>query len=91
MFRFVFAFLLTVSAARPGVLHVDVMNLRNDHGAVHCELFQSAKGFPKRADKAAAALKAEINEKSAVCEFRNLPPGRRRRCQVSGTGNSGDS
>jgi hypothetical protein len=38
-------------------------------GAVYCELFRTAKGFPKRAAKAAAVLKAEINEKSAVCWY----------------------
>ena len=38
-------------------------------GAVYCELFRAAEGFPKRAAKAAAVLKAEINEKSAVCWY----------------------
>lgn len=63
------------SAAPNSLLHVDVLGLRNDHGAVYCELFRSAEGFPKKAEKAVAVVRAEIKDMSAVCEFRSVLPG----------------
>ena len=50
-------------------------DLRNAHGAAYCELFRNADGFPKKASKALARVKAEIKDNSADCEFRNLPLG----------------
>ena len=70
-----FFLVLTASTPDSSVLYADVMDLRNDHGAVYCELFRSADGFPKKANRAFARVKVEIKEKSAVCEFQNLPFG----------------
>ena len=75
LFGLAFAVIATVSADGSGGLRIDVMDLRNDHGAVYCELFRDAKGFPKNAKKAADVVRAEINEHAALCEFRNLAPG----------------
>lgn len=73
--KVLFALLWTLSAADGAVLRVEVNGLRNDQGVVHCELFRRADGFPNKPDKARARVKAEIKEKSALCEFANVSPG----------------
>jgi uncharacterized protein (DUF2141 family) len=76
MFQLLLAFMWTASVAGGAALRVDVANLRNDHGAVYCELFHSADGFPNKPDKAITRVKAAIRgEQAAICEFRNLSPG----------------
>src|SRR6516164_2678173 len=73
--RFAVPLFLAVSAARPADLRVDVTNLRSDEGTVHCQLYRSAKGFPKDTKKAAVVVTAQIKEDAAVCEFRDLAAG----------------
>jgi uncharacterized protein (DUF2141 family) len=48
---------------------------RNDHGTVHCSLFQSKEGFPNDTKKAVAQTTGKPIEKQAKCEFKNLPVG----------------
>ena len=46
--RFGFPLLLIGSATQANVLRVDVTGIRTDHGAIYCQLFSGAKGFPER-------------------------------------------
>jgi uncharacterized protein (DUF2141 family) len=52
-----------------------VVNLRNDHGKVICTIFNSPDAFPSDDKKALRSISAPIRDRSAVCEFRGLPPG----------------
>lgn len=50
--------------------------LRNQRGGVLCALHNRADAYPGEADKAAFKAHALIDEdKQAVCEFLNVPPG----------------
>jgi uncharacterized protein (DUF2141 family) len=62
-------------APAANAIRVEINGLRNDKGQVHCALYSSAEGFPKRADKAAARVIAPITDKRAVCEFLGAAPG----------------
>jgi uncharacterized protein (DUF2141 family) len=58
-----------------GLIHVEIVGLRNDKGQVLCALFSSAPGFPKSADKATARTKSDISHGTASCEFPGIAPG----------------
>jgi uncharacterized protein (DUF2141 family) len=58
------------------VIHVAVRGLRSDAGQVGCVLFGAADGFPSRPEKALRRLFVPIAQRAALCEFRDLPPGR---------------
>src|SRR6516162_10878852 len=73
--RFGFPFLLIGSATQANVLRVDVTDIRNDHGAIYCQLFSSAKGFPRKVSKTTAVVRAQIQDGSATCAFANVSPG----------------
>src|SRR5215469_5082749 len=73
--RFGFPFLLIRSATQANVLRVDVTGIRNDHGAIYCQLFADAKGFPRKVSKTTAVVRAQIQDGSATCAFANVSPG----------------
>jgi len=58
-----------------GLIHVEIVGLRNDRGQVLCALFSSASDFPKSADKATARTKSDISHGTASCEFSGIAPG----------------
>src|SRR5215831_2762643 len=66
-----------VQAALPqgGVVHVDMVGLRNNKGQVFCALYASAEGFPKDSQKAIRRDTSSISEKKASCEFSATQPG----------------
>ena len=62
--------------APASVIHVEVVELRNDNGQVSCSLYSSGDGFPKEPRKAVAHVVAPASEQKAVCEFPGIAPGR---------------
>ena len=58
-----------------GVIHVDVVGLRNSKGQVFCALYSSAEGFPKDTQKAIRRDTSSISERKASCEFSGIEPG----------------
>lgn len=58
-----------------GLIHVEVVGIRNDKGKISCSLYSSADGFPKKGEKAVAHVVAPISEKKAICEFPGITPG----------------
>jgi|SRR5271167_4448274 len=58
-----------------GLIHVEIVGLRNDKGQVLCALFSSASDFPKSADKATARTKSDISHGTASCEFSGIAHG----------------
>ena len=59
-----------------GIIHVDVVGLRNDKGQILCDLFTSAEAFPAHPERANAHVVSTLSQRKAVCAFRNVPPGR---------------
>ena len=58
-----------------GVIHVDVVGLRNNNGQVFCALYASAEGFPKDSRKATRRNTSSISDNKASCEFLGIGPG----------------
>jgi uncharacterized protein (DUF2141 family) len=58
-----------------GVIHVDVVGLRNNNGQVFCALYASVEGFPKDSRKAIRRDTSSISGKKASCEFLGIEPG----------------
>jgi uncharacterized protein (DUF2141 family) len=58
-----------------GVIHVDVVGLRNNKGQVFCALYASAEGFPKNSQKAIRRDTSSVTERKASCEFSGIEPG----------------
>ncbi len=56
-------------------LTVEIAGLRNDHGAMYCELFATPDGYPKDSPKAVQLKKAPISRQTASCVFEGLAPG----------------
>ncbi len=56
------------------VLKVEVVNLRNDHGRMDCNLFNDPQGFPRNG-KVFRHVLAPIQGDRAVCEFPDVPAG----------------
>lgn len=63
-------------AASADVIHVDVLGFRSDKGQVLCALYASANGFPTKPDLAIARTKSTIVNRTSVCEFPNVVPGK---------------
>ncbi len=61
--------------AQESVIHVEVVQLRNNRGQVSCSLYSSADGFPKEGRKAVAHVVVPILGQKAVCEFSRIEPG----------------
>ncbi len=57
-------------------LALRVEGLHSGKGKVLCLLFATPDGFPLDAKLARAGSESSISQGTAVCEFRNLPPGR---------------
>jgi uncharacterized protein (DUF2141 family) len=73
--RFGFALLLIGSSTQANVLRVEVTGIRNDHGAVYCQLFSGAEGFPRKVSKTTVVVRAQVQDGSATCVFPNVSPG----------------
>jgi len=58
-----------------GRIEVVVDKMRNDQGALACQLFASAEGFPSRTASALATTRAPVAGGAARCTFERLPPG----------------
>jgi uncharacterized protein (DUF2141 family) len=58
-----------------GVIHVDIVGVRNNKGQVLCALYASADGFPKDSHKAIRRDTSSISEKRGSCEFSGIEPG----------------
>ena len=58
-----------------GIIHVDVVGLRNNKGQVFCALYASAEGFPKDRQKAIRRDTSSISDQKASCEFSLIEPG----------------
>jgi uncharacterized protein (DUF2141 family) len=58
-----------------GVIHVDLVGVRNNKGQVFCALYASADGFPKDSQKAIRRDTSSVSEKKASCEFSGIEPG----------------
>lgn len=66
----------TAGASCAGI-HVTVLNIRNSLGTVDCALFNSPSGFPTDTLRSALRLSAmKVPERTAHCDFMDLPPGR---------------
>jgi uncharacterized protein (DUF2141 family) len=66
-----------VSAQAPcSVIHVKILNIRNNKGSIACALFESPEGFPKKfLHFATNIMIVKIRESEASCYFTNIPPG----------------
>jgi uncharacterized protein (DUF2141 family) len=58
-----------------GVIHVDIVGLRNNKGQVFCALYASAEGFPKDGQKAIRRDTSSVTEGKAACEFPGIERG----------------
>lgn len=58
------------------VIHVKILNIRNNKGSISCALFESPKGFPKKFLRYATNIMTiKIRESEASCYFTDIPPG----------------
>ena len=72
------ALLLAQAAVAQGgtaSIEVQARGLRNSTGALGCQLFASAAGFPGQAERAVAAQLSPIVNGQARCRFTQLPAG----------------
>ena len=67
--------LAQVATPQEGLIHVEVVGLRNSKGQVFCALYASSEGFPKDSQKAIRRDSSSISEKKVVCEFSGIKPG----------------
>ena len=69
--------LCTAQSAPPqgGVIHVEVVGLRNNKGQISCALYASAEGFPKDSQKAIRRDTSSVTERKASCEFSGIESG----------------
>jgi len=74
------AVVLSVASAQQApttnVIQVEISGFHSDKGQAMCSLFSSASGFPSKSDQAIAHAKSAIANRSAVCEFAGIAPGR---------------
>ncbi|MGM0377896.1 MAG: DUF2141 domain-containing protein [Bacteroidota bacterium] len=75
----VFANLSAISFAQsscPGI-HVKILGIRNNTGALACALFESPEGFPSEFMKSATNIMIiKIQDKQARCDFLDIAPGK---------------
>lgn len=58
------------------VIHVKILNIRNNTGSISCALFESPAGFPKKfLHFATNIMTIKIRESEASCYFTDIPPG----------------
>ena len=71
--------LISASAQQPpatNVIRVEISGFQSDKGQVICSLLSSASGFPSKSEQAIGHAKPAIANRSAVCEFAGVQPGR---------------
>ena len=60
---------------QPGI-HVEILGIRNNTGAVACALFEAPEGFPTEFMRFAANLMmVKVRVAKATCSFQQIPPG----------------
>lgn len=70
-----FPFLVVAQQPCP-VIHVQILNIRNNTGSISCALFESPRGFPKKFLRHATNIMTiKINDSEASCYFTDIPPG----------------
>jgi uncharacterized protein (DUF2141 family) len=68
-------FIALAQASCPGI-HVQILDIRNSHGAVACALFESPEGFPTEyLHSATNIMIIKVRDKQARCDFEDIPPG----------------
>jgi uncharacterized protein (DUF2141 family) len=68
---------LVFAQSPSSVIHVKILNIRNNTGTVACALFESPKGFPKKyLHFATNIMITKIRESEASFYFTNIPPGK---------------
>ncbi len=75
----IFANLPTLAFAQPPCpgIHVEILKIRNNTGAITCALFESPEGFPQEFLKFATNIMIiKIQESQASCYFKDIPPGK---------------
>ncbi len=70
------ALIAQATPAAAAALHVRVVSLRNSTGQVICTLFNSPDAFPSDSSKAVGQNNVPINDKTAVCDFGGIAPGK---------------
>lgn len=67
---------LVFAQAPCSVIHVKILNIRNNKGSISCALFESPQGFPKKfLHHATNIMIIKIRESEASCYFTDIPPG----------------
>lgn len=62
--------------SQPGI-HVEILGIRNNIGAVACALFESPEGFPTEFVRFATNLMmVKVRAAKATCGFEDISPGR---------------
>jgi uncharacterized protein (DUF2141 family) len=56
-------------------IEADAANLRSSNGTFRCELFNSARGFPRDGNAAVGHQVVRVENKRAVCVFQGVAPG----------------
>lgn len=66
----------SVHPSQPGI-HVEILSIRNNSGAVACALFESPEGFPTEFLRFASNLMmVQVRAAKATCNFNDIAPGR---------------
>ncbi|WP_373487775.1 DUF2141 domain-containing protein [Blastomonas sp.] len=55
---------------------IQINALNSNAGTVYCDLYNEAKGFPNKPERALSSTKAQPQNNKAVCVFSNVKPGR---------------
>lgn len=75
----IFANFSTLAFAQPSYsgIHVKILKIRNNTGAIACALFESREGFPKDFLLFATNITIiKIQNSQAICHFTDIPPGK---------------
>jgi uncharacterized protein (DUF2141 family) len=71
----VFAQTTPTTAPSPNRIEAVATNLHSSAGSFSCQLYNSAKGFPKTDESVVAGSRVKIHDGQAACVFNNQPPG----------------
>jgi uncharacterized protein (DUF2141 family) len=67
---------VALAQSSPPIIHVKVLNIRNNTGNIACALFESPDGFPREfLHNATNVVVIKIRGKEARCDFVDIPPG----------------
>ena len=66
----------SIAQAPRSVIHVKILNIRNNKGSISCALFESPEGFPKKFLRYATNIMTiKIKDSEASFYFTDIPPG----------------